>query len=873
MRKSILIAATLTAGAGATAVGAATLPNPYYGSDTLATVTTTAITNAGITQASDYIPGGSGAAQSAMANKTSNAAATQQTGPMSKMFTGILGTSKGVCTSFGGSAGSAVTGANGVVIGMDAIDIYSSIATGGTPGCNGGVDPLPSNDGGVTAYPTASVSGFGATYTGLAGVFGAQYTNDAGATTSPAANVGQNWKWALALLYGGLDYSQPLGTVPDCNSAARRNLVANWGNLFQATQTSGNSCTSANVYDGVCSDTTHNGALWHAFRRDDGAGTSDIFSNILGLQLLWGPPSESGSNGFGAGPYCNALNVDVNTANNGNPGCAFNSDDIFIGPGGVADPNSQCTFTSSVNYAAGAFGSGSPAVGPGTAETCGANGSGNHRMPPPGVWGTNPVPGTSNASNFDVLPTFEQDNDPIRRPCIGKTVGNVFVEAEEVCNLDGKLGLVVAVPGSDFIANSTEAALFGNPSGLQQYPTQACSAFVTAPPPSVFNCAAFSTAAHNGECPNGDTVFGGSCIVPATGTTTASTSQCLSGPNLVTQFHVRNIGSPDGRAYNLHMFNGTISSAASTGYITFEPQNGTSSPPKLNFVGGMGRVHSVATIWNSSASSTLSDPPNTGCQMAATSDQIGCLTQADPCSIGFDGDGAKTWAERLPSVVCQTIQNQFNSFQDTDPLPPACNGAAAGLLSDSARIDTIYPTPTTVTALGSTGTAQGVEYQFARKLYFNSLIGFANLTAGASGQSDNGSGGELTLAEYESSEANMVTVLTPIGYFPLGLSSYSSTFQAPFCEDFNEAQLCGAATNRNACPDNAAIAVPGAGLASIPSTGSICGNSTQDPYEECDDGATLNGTPGDKCNNICHCATGYSYEPSGSGYACQATSL
>jgi cysteine-rich repeat protein len=881
MRKLIVLAATMAVGAGASAVGATSVPDPFYGSDTLGVVTPTAITNAGISSASFYIPGGSGAGQNAMSTSTL-AKASQLTAPMSKMMT------NGICTAFGTTSGAsgntAATSANGIVIGMDAITLYSSSLAGGTPACNGGVDPLPGPD---ASYPDAQAPGFGAVYSGTTGVFGATYTNDAGATTSPAANSAQNWKWALALLYGGLDYTQPLGTVPDCNSAARQNLVKNWGNLFQATQTAGNSCSNSGVYAGVCSDSTHNNVLWHAFRRDDVSGTSDIFSNVLGLQLLWGSIGESSNHGFGISPYCNALNWDANTSNNGGTSCNNGPDDQFVGPGGIVDPNSQCTFTSSVNFGAGVLHSGSPAVGPSTAETCGANGAGNHRMPPPGVWGTNPVPNTANAANFDVLPTYMQDNDPIRRPCIGNTVGSVYSSAEEVCNLDGKLGLVIPVPASDFITNPAEQTLYSNPSSAVQFPTATCSAFVTAPAPGVFNCAPFSAGLHTGECPNGDTTFGGDCIVPATGTSTSSTSQCLAGKSTATQFHVRNIGSPDGRAFNLHMFNGVISSAASTGYINWYALNGTTigasgGPTKLPFVGGYSRIHSIATIYEAqtiSNPSGLAEPPNVGCQQPDATDQIACLTQADPCSVGYAGAGGKTWNESIPAIVCQTIQNQFNAAGDPSPLPPACAGGAAGLLSDAMRIDTIYATPTTVTALGTaalgtTGAATGsVEYPIGRKLYFNSIVGFANVNADQPSTLDNGVGGEINLAEYESNGPSIESVLDPIGYFPLAFSSQAAALQKPFCEDFNEQMLCGASSNRNACPDNASIPAPtGTGLSPIPSTaGSICGNGVVEAYEECDDG-TSNGVATDKCSNICRCANGFSFEPDPSSpgnYLCQ----
>src|SRR5580698_7195486 len=188
MKKSIAIAATLVAGASATTVGATSgIPAQYFGSDTLFVVTQDAITDTptlGASFQANYLAGGSGAGQSAMATATA-AAEVQQTAPMSKMLT------NGVCNKLGGTNGSAATNASGIVIGMDAVDLLSSSVTGGAAACSG-----------------------------ASGIF-------------TGSNAGQNWKWVLALLYGGLDLSPGGSATPDCNSTARQTLVSNLSNLFE----------------------------------------------------------------------------------------------------------------------------------------------------------------------------------------------------------------------------------------------------------------------------------------------------------------------------------------------------------------------------------------------------------------------------------------------------------------------------------------------------------------------------------------------------------------------------------------------------------------------------------------------------------------
>ena len=204
-RKSIAIAATLVVGASATTVGAYSVPATYFGSDTLFVVTQDAIGETpglGPSLEANYLAGGSGAGQNTMAAATV-AAALQQTAPMSKMMT------NGVCNALGGLNGNLATNASGIVIGMDAVDLLSAAAAGGSTSCNGANDTAAADN-----------TGFGSAYSGTTGVF-------------TGSNANKNWKWTLALLYGGLDLSPGASSSPDCNSTARANLVANWSLLFE----------------------------------------------------------------------------------------------------------------------------------------------------------------------------------------------------------------------------------------------------------------------------------------------------------------------------------------------------------------------------------------------------------------------------------------------------------------------------------------------------------------------------------------------------------------------------------------------------------------------------------------------------------------
>ena len=705
MKTSITVATTLAAGAVAATVAAA-LPSPYQGSDTLFNVTTQAIAAAGLTPTGAYVGGGSGNGQSAMVG------GTQVTAPMSRM----MNSGASLCTSTA-HAPSGPVNAQAIVIGLDAVDLLSSSQAGASATCNG----------------TADNSG-----TGLA------YSN--------ATNGISTWKDALALVYGGKNLATG---VVDCNQTARQTLVQNWSNLMQ------NGCANGAA---VCGDAAHlasgggtSAPLWHAFRRDDASGTSDVFAAVLGLSPS---TSSAANNGFGTSPYCNALNWDTSSAN---ANCALGANKQFTGPGGVLDPVAN---------------------------------DGVHRRPPPGTWGDNPDP-TAGALGADVLPTSFQDNDPIRRTCIGGTTNNAARAGEEVCNINGTLGLVIPIPASDFIPKEN--------AGLVQYPTNACTgAFVAGKPPSVFTCAIRGTGTkHSGECPNGDALQGNACQVPID--SNHGSSQCVATKATVAAFASRAVNTADGRAFNLHMRDGSATDG-SVGYVQQHITTAT-SVLSLDFVGGYSRIHEVEA-----AVAGLS-----GCQLVDATDQIGCLAQADPCSIGYAGDTSRTWGARHP-------------------------GGAVASNVDAMRVNQVSPTATTVQLLGKAG-----EYPLARKLYFSSLIGFAAVATSAFPD-------ELALGKFEAVASNINPILTQNGFFTLGSQSPMGA-DTPFCEDFNQTGVCGATafpTNDNACTRSPA-GIPGesgSDPVNHPTTSTVCGNGTQEAFEECDDGAN-NGVSGDNCSITC----------------------
>jgi hypothetical protein len=313
----------------------------------------------------------------------------------------------------------------------------------------------------------------------------------------------------------------------------------------------------------------------------------------------------------------------------------------------------------------------------------------------------------------------------------------------------------------------------------------------------------------------------------------------------------------------------------------------------IDFLGGLYRLHSMNTIFDPTQNG--GNPTNIGCQYGSPTDQIGCLVQADPCSVGTVGDSGKNWGLRSNGVTGATQTAVGDCFVAsgvalcsgppyTGASCPAClqsqgqatigncgpasasGGAATAAGSDSIRIAQVYPNATTVTNLG----AQALEYAISRKLYFVTAGGFPFLaTTPVSGAADQNLAGELALAEFVSNATSINPILASAGLFALA-NQGDAGWNNPFCEDFDEQTVCGAASNRNACPDNSNGSIPPPsfdGGSPIPSFGSICGNGIQEPFEECDNGAA-NGSTGNACSSACRCNATFHYSQDAGVFVC-----
>lgn len=190
----------------------------------------------------------------------------------------------------------------------------------------------------------------------------------------------------------------------------------------------------------------------------------------------------------------------------------------------------------------------------------------------------------------------QADNDPIRTSCSG---------SEDVCGPIPRnpafgtrnLGVVqsIYVP-AQLIGGSTAADLFAN--------TQACAPgrFKFLPHPG----------APTSPCPNGGPARAGLCLTPVTA---ANQANCIAGP----QAPAGSTAGFDGRA-----FNAILRNAAGNIRLTQPVAPATT----VRVTSAMYRLH-------------IGGLAGASCTDFDATQQIGCLTAADPCTVGFAGFGGK----------------------------------------------------------------------------------------------------------------------------------------------------------------------------------------------------------------------------------------
>ncbi|HEX2673306.1 MAG TPA: hypothetical protein VHM25_20635, partial [Polyangiaceae bacterium] len=551
-----------------------------------------------------------------------------------------------------------------------------------------------------------------------------------------AGNSSNQWRNVLRLIYTGMDVSVGNNVfLRDCNSQARKDIVNNWDNVFHGTVTA---CTDSHPsvpgsgaagYDQTNSIVEP--GIRHAFRRDDESGTTDVFLgqlSLAGVNFAQGAPSGSNTvqtavyRALAGSPFCNNKRPDDDWA------------PVTLPANGTLGFNaSQIPELTNVGVPTGA----------GT-----------------GLGFSTQLKGSANAKNMSPYLTEYTDQDPIRRKCVGRGGNaNAALPFEQVCGADGSLGVVlpITVP-----AELTTA---------ERFPTLPCE-----PGKGFFLAPALQRPTTDPlRCPNGDATQDGQCLVPVRTDLTQPNGvafDCINPPNNVPQavFDSDGDGSQfpdapgtdgrtdvDGRVYNLIL-------RKPNGEIRTVTRN---DPSKV----GVFQTPVAAAYYRIHTTRSLLLPPNHATKTCATqddaTDQIGCLTLASPCSIGYAGRGGVT---NNPGTVAALV----NGVAPTD---------------DKIQALVLGTTPV---------------YPIARKLYLNSLQGFEGLHNSSATVPNTDAEEEMAKCYATLPFNGTINLQSPaLGFVNLPLST-GGAFK-PLCEDFNGATVCSDASNTDACIGNDAI--------------------------------------------------------------------
>ena len=359
------------------------------------------------------------------------------------------------------------------------------------------------------------------------------------------------------------------------------------------------------------------------------------------------------------------------------------------------------------------------------------------------------------------------DLDPVRTPCVKgiDTVCEGFLnQGNSGGSNAGDLGVVLPI----LIPDSTTML----PSDL--YPQTKCSAACTPVPVFKLTQAAhFSTF----RCPNGQPPLGGNlCWMPYIGSDSSPNPQCVATS---TDKCVDVVGGhPDGRRYNLVAIvpSSEISTKFRAGNYQFALDATEPFPRLLN--GSFFRIHSVVPGANYTAGVGAETGTTGVCQQPDATSQIGCLTDSDPCSVGYAGREA---AQGFPGISGKPTAKPLKGLavNGTPPFTP-------GLDPDLA-IKNLLAAPGTTPF-----------YPLSRRLWLATIYGFGNLQ-----------GHELELAECYGTSSIISSAMTNNGFVPVptGVScvdypeTQGTSTPAPNIQGSGNVTLggCGGVKNSDAC--------------------------------------------------------------------------
>jgi hypothetical protein len=627
MRKLISSAAFLVLGVGAASTAQAQIA--LKGSDTLEDVAKFVLDPArcpaavGVT----YAGGGSGSGQAAMTAATP----TQQIAPMSRELNGT----------------GCVATASELVIGLDGLSIVGANQTGGdsettTAGsvCNDNIAAAPARTmpvqfGGCSAGEIAS------------------------GACDPASNYTfTSWKDVLKMVYGGENNGTAARTLADktrnhdkidCAGNIRRTLVDSWGQIFTTSSVGTAACRT-----GTCT------RLKHAFRRGDLSGTTDAFIALVGMQSI--PPFTSTSAG-------NVPKVD--SAATINPFCNAGEKIMNKGDSDYLDMDPIRRIADSA--AGGQNRQGKEQV---------TEGFWSPSNPPPAGGGDSrevedPAAAATALKPLVPLPDFSHPAaqnwsfDPNTAGSLASQRDS-FVKLTSPTTGNGRFGLgvvlVIEIPTN---YNSTTRTYFEATSAGG--PPVPCT-------PGKFAPSIICPTCINVLCPDGGQT---TCTLPVdttvVGTLANPNYNCLSDRATPTP-PPGALALKDPRVYNLLVVD-------QTGKVikdNYTNPNLTLSATRQNrLVSAFFRLH-TSEVTNFGGNPTIAGNPTPGtpstanvCNKFTSTDQIGCLVRATPCSLGYAGREANnnvtTFAAQVENVQANTT-NVKNFIFGLSPAYPISRG-------------------------------------------------------------------------------------------------------------------------------------------------------------------------------------------------------
>jgi hypothetical protein len=328
-----------------------------------------------------------------------------------------------------------------------------------------------------------------------------------------------------------------------------------------------------------------------------------------------------------------------------------------------------------------------------------------------------------------------EDNDLLRTTCDANEnvcssipFGN-RASASDPATAGGDLGVVQAVT---LPTDSTK-----------QYSTLACGLgrfSFTAMPSAV--------AAINQKCPDGNSRSGNLCRAPISNT---SKFGCNAVKGTVPAN--RTFVNMDGRAYNL------TPRDPDTGALLIPPTGVTD--PRWGG-GGAYKIHQTTVMGNAGTGAVT-------CRQDDATRQIGCLVQADPCTLGYAGLGAAKWTGNEATSNNQPLNLQV----------PVGGDVTANALDDAAIKKLLSAAGGTAPSCTSD---IGQRYPLSRSLYISASKSLAHVNDGPT--PGNVKDEAKFIAWIKDNKAQIDTFLDKYDFVPTGLA----TFRTLGCASNNKAE-------------------------------------------------------------------------------------